>query len=59
MIHTLKVILKVLIHRIEVKASDHIGNDEIGCMRGASNTNKIYMFICFVDFVKVFERVNV
>ena len=71
--HASKILLKILTKRVESKAKDYIGRNQFGfrkgygtrdaigvmrelCERNVEHGNKVY--ICFVDFEKVFDRVN-
>src|SRR5277367_4187123 len=71
--HASKIMLKVLTKRIEAKAKDLIGRNQFGFRRGCGTRDAIGVmrvlcersmehgndvYICFVDFEKVFDRVS-
>src|SRR6478609_5327045 len=72
--HASKILLKILTNRIEVKARDFIGRNQFGFRKGCGTRDAIGVMrmicerslefgnkvcICFVDFEKAFDRVNV
>jgi len=71
--HASKILLKILTNRIEAKARDFIGRNQIGFRKGCGTRDAIgvmrmifekslefgnNVYICFVDFKKAFDRVN-
>src|SRR6476469_7785669 len=71
--HASKILLKILTNRIEAKAGDFIGRNQFGFRKGFGTRDAIgvirmicerslefgnNVYICFVDFVKGFDRVN-
>ena len=71
--HASKIMLKILIKRIESKAKHFIGQNQFGFRKGCGTREAIGVmrmlcersiehnndvYICFVDFEKAFDRVN-
>jgi retron-type reverse transcriptase len=71
--HTAKIVAKILRRRIEKKIEDVLGEDQFGFRRGKGTRDAIGMLrimsertleideeliICFIDWQKVFDRVN-
>jgi len=71
--HASKILLRILVNRIEAKAKDFIGKNQFGFRKGVGSRDAIgvlrmlcerclelgnEVFICFVDFEKAFDRVN-
>src|SRR6476661_9589653 len=71
--HASKILLKILTNRTEAKARDFIGQNQFGFRKGCGTRDAIgvmrmmcqrslefgnNVYICFVDFEKVFDRVN-
>src|SRR6476469_1271999 len=68
-----KILLKILINRIEAKVRDFIGRNQFGFTKGCGTSDAIgvmrmicerslkfgnNVYICFVDVEKAFDRVN-
>src|SRR6476469_4994020 len=71
--HASKILLKILTNRIEAKARDFIGRNQLGFRKGCGTRDAIgvmrmlckrslefgnNLYICLVDFEKAFDRVN-
>src|SRR6476469_7010997 len=71
--HASKILLKIPTNRIEAKARDFIGRNQFGFRKGCGTRDAIgvmrmicerclefgnNVYICFVDFEKAFDRVN-
>src|SRR6476619_8190246 len=71
--HASKILLKIFTNRIEAKARGFIGRNQIGFRKGCGTRDAIgvmrkicerslefgnNVYICFVGFVKAFDRVN-
>jgi hypothetical protein len=71
--HTAKIVTKILRRRIEKKIEDVLGEDQFGFRRGKGTRDAIGMLriilertleideelsVCFIDWQKVFDRVN-
>ena len=71
--HASKILLKIITTRIEAKARDFVGQNQLGFRKGCGTRDPIgvirmicerslefgnNLYICFVDFEKAFDRVN-
>jgi len=72
-VHTAKIVAKILSRRIEKKIEDVLGEDRFGFRRGKGTRDAIGMLriisertleidkelsVCFIDWQKAFDRVN-